>query len=141
MKLEITDEEYEVIVKWYDEWVKSCKLLATFAFSTIGIMVLAFSKFYMEVEFASDFIFWIKTSVSTLVAGGVLAFISGALAYVWLDMVHRIYKPSLKGKVLYTDGWMPFLKLGSTGWFVTVTSFVLILTGIVSLVRAVYMLL
>ena len=132
----VSDEEYVVITKWYDEWVKSCRLLATFAFSATGFIILAFIRIEGPIEHSSEFVTWITIGLFSLVTSGMLAFLSVAFAYAWLDAVHRRYMPSLMGKVLYTKGWIPSLKLGRVGWLVTVLSLILILIGIGSIVYA-----
>ena len=36
----IDKEEYEVLFNWYSEWVRICRLLAVFSFSSIGFTMM-----------------------------------------------------------------------------------------------------
>jgi hypothetical protein len=136
----IDKEEYEVLFNWNSEWVRICRLLAVFSFSSIGFTMLIFD-IKSDNSIPENQILLIKQSWSLLGAGGLLSGLSIGLAYYWLDCFSRGWKPSLIGKVVYSQRYLRGLKIGAIGWVITVIAAISTLTGLYYFIKAARMVL
>lgn len=135
----IDKEEYDVLFNWYSEWVRICRLLAVFSFSSIGFTMLIFDiKNNHTIQ--ENQIQLIKQSWVMLGIGGLLSGLSIALAYYWLDCFSRSRKPSLIGKVVYSRFHMIGLKnIGAIGWIITLIAATFTLVGLYRFIKAAWL--
>lgn len=133
---DIDPEEYDVLYNWYQEWVKICKLLATFAFSAIGFTILLINSSSKDVPIAQNVLEMLAKSWTFLGAGGVLCGISIMFAYMWLDAFSRGRAPTLVGKAITKSSFPYYKYYGLIGWSVTLVAAALVASGLSIIITA-----
>jgi hypothetical protein len=126
VKMEIDKEEYEVLRFAYEEWTKINRLIATFSFIILAFTLTGVTIYLKNVVLTSAHQSDILIAIKSFVWAGALAGINMCVAYIWMEAVRRAYKKSLVGKAAIGNYPAFCLKLGSVGWFLSVSALLLI---------------
>jgi hypothetical protein len=127
---QIDKEEYEVLKFAYEEWAKISKLIAGFAFASIGFLIATQSNLQSLEKITAAQQDGIVTAFYSFSAAGLLAGLNICVAYIWMDAIRRNHKTSLIGKTVVGNYPNWCLRLGAVGWILAVFAIGAIIFGV-----------